>query len=73
MLILGLGLLGEVVVNKLIDDFQDEFLRCKVDEVRTSKESMDQALQNNLIVDYRRRGSYFECTTVQAIRETRVR
>lgn len=72
VLILGLGLLTEPVVNKLIDDFQDQFLKCKVDEVRALKESMDQALQNNVIVDYKRRGSHYECTTVQAIREARV-
>lgn len=72
VLILGLGLLSDCVINKLIDDFQDQFIRCKVDEIRASKESMDQALQNNVIVDYRRRGSHFECTTVKAIREGKV-
>lgn len=68
-------MLAESVINKLIDDFQDQFVRCKVEEhhASISKESMDQALQNNHIVDYRRRGSHFEYTTVQAIREAKVR
>lgn len=34
-----------------------------------TQDAMEKGLQSNIFVDYRRRGSIYECTTVQAIRE----
>lgn len=34
-----------------------------------SSDAMEKGLENNIFVDYRKRGSIFECTTVQAIRD----
>lgn len=34
-----------------------------------SQDAMEKGLQSNIFIDYRRRGSIYECTTVQAIRE----
>lgn len=66
-----LGPLAEFVVDKLASDYPDVFKRCMINPMR-NKEALEQGLQNNAIVDYRRRGSVFECTTIQAIREAKV-
>lgn len=67
-----LGPLAEFVVDKLTSDYPDVFKRCNINHMR-NKEALEQGLQSNAIVDYRRRGSVFECTTIQAIREAKVR
>lgn len=70
--VLVLGPLAECVVDKLTIDFPEQFKRCIVNQMRCSKETMENGLQTNTIVDYRRRGSIFECTTIQAIKEHKV-
>lgn len=34
-----------------------------------SQATLEQGLRDSLYVDYRKKGSYFECTTVQAVKE----
>lgn len=67
-----LGPLADYVVEKLTLDFPQQFQRCKINTMRTTKEAIEQGLQSNAIADYRRRGSVYECTTIQAINEARV-
>lgn len=70
--VLVLGPLADCVVDKLTIDFPDQFKRCKMNTMRTTKEAMEQGLASNAIADYRRRDSIYECTSMQAIRESRV-
>lgn len=37
-------------------------------EMNCSQEAMEEGLQKNIFVDYRRKNNIFECTTVQSIR-----
>lgn len=67
--LLILGPLAEFVVEKLHFDFPKEFERCKLQPMNCSEETLEK--HNNVYIDYRRRGSIFECTTVQAIKEVR--
>lgn len=64
--VLVLGPLAECVVDKLVTDFPDQFRRCATEARYQS--ALDQDLADNLIVDYKRKGNYFECTTVAAIK-----
>jgi discs large protein 5 len=70
--VLVLGPLAEYVVDKLTIDFPKQFQRCMPIQMRCSKEAMEQGLQNNTIIDYRQRGSVFEWTTIQSIKEIKV-
>lgn len=67
--VLVLGPLSECVFDRLSIDFPQLFQRCIMTTMNCSQEAMEKGLQNNIFVDYRRRGSIYECTTVQAIRE----
>lgn len=67
--VLILGPLSECVANKMSIDFPQLFQRCMMTVMNCSPDAMEKGLENNIFVDYRKRGSIFECTTVQAIRD----
>jgi len=64
-----IGPLMDVVFEKLEQEFPQTFQRCIPEVVRGSQQMMERCLQELKFVDYRRRGSHFECTTIAAVRE----
>lgn len=66
--VLVLGPLAECVVDKLVTDFPDQFRRCTTETRHCPQAVVDQEMAENLIIDYKRKGSYFECTTVASIK-----
>lgn len=67
--VLILGPLADCVAEKLTIDFPQVFERLLPTTMNCIQENMEEGLQNNILVDYRRRGSIYECTPVQAIRD----
>lgn len=67
--VLILGPLADCVAEKLTIDFPQAFERLLPTSMNCTQENMEEGLQNNILVDYRRRGSIYECTPVQAIRD----
>ncbi|XP_053697717.1 disks large homolog 5 isoform X2 [Sabethes cyaneus] len=65
--VLILGPLSECVIEKLCIDFPENFYKCQQNQVRCTKEEMENGIQNNTIADYHRRGSMFEYTSIQTI------
>ncbi|EDV31413.2 uncharacterized protein Dana_GF15342, isoform C [Drosophila ananassae] len=65
--VLIIGPLSECVMDRLTIDFCNLFKLCEVTAMDCSQEAMEESLKENIIVDYRRRGNKFECTTVEAI------
>ncbi|XP_066956131.1 disks large homolog 5 isoform X2 [Macrobrachium rosenbergii] len=63
------GPLWELVCDKLVHDYSLKFTKCVPEISRCSIEEMEEAVQNNIVVDYRRRGSHFEVTTVNQVKE----
>lgn len=63
-----LGPLAECVVDKLVTDFPDQFRRCVPEARHCVQSALDQELADNLIIDYKRKGTYYECTTVNAMK-----
>ncbi|XP_034934539.1 disks large homolog 5 isoform X6 [Chelonus insularis] len=68
--VLIIGPLNECVATKLFQEFQGEFTRCLPEAMHCSQATLEQGLRDSLYVDYRKKGSYFECTTVQAVKES---
>lgn len=66
--VLILGPLAELVVDKLVSDFPDKFQKVLPEPRRCTQAIVDQELHDGSIVDYKKKGSAFECTTVAAIR-----
>lgn len=71
--VLVIGALSEWVVDKLIIDFPEQFHRCLVNQMKCSKDEIENRLKNNSIIEYRRRGSLFECVSLQAVKDNKVR
>lgn len=66
--VLILGPLADCVADKLVTDFPDRFKRCAPEMRHCPQSALEQELAENLIIDYRRKGNYFECSTVTAIK-----
>jgi discs large protein 5 len=71
--VLVIGPLTELVVEKLVNDFPDQFHRCIINQMRCSKEEIEMRLNNNLIIEYRCRGSLYECVSLEAAKDNKVR
>lgn len=67
--VLILGPLAEFVVDKLVQDFPDKFSRCMPELMYCSQAMLEKGIAENIFVDYRRKGSQFECTTVASVKE----
>ncbi|KAJ3662868.1 hypothetical protein Zmor_007188 [Zophobas morio] len=67
--VLVLGPLAECVVDKLVSDFPDEFGRASAETRRCPQAQLDRELADGHLVEYRRRGSCWECVTVAAVRQ----
>ncbi|XP_036224350.2 disks large homolog 5 [Bactrocera oleae] len=65
--VLIIGPLSERVMERLTIDFSNLFKMCEVTTMDCSQNAMEEGLQENIFVDYRRRGNKFECTTVENI------
>lgn len=67
--VLILGPLADYVAEKLTIDFPQIFERLIPTKMNCTEENMEEGLQNNILIDYRRRGSIYECTLVQAVQD----
>ncbi|KAM0726796.1 Disks large-like protein 5 [Formica fusca] len=67
--VLIIGPLSECVVTKLLQDYPAQFTRCLAEAMHCSQSTLEQGLRDSLYIDYRKKGSYFECTTVQAVKD----
>lgn len=67
--VLIIGPLNDVVADKLMTDYPYKFARCEPEFMNCTQEALEKGILNNIIVDFRRRGSQFECYTVSAIKD----
>lgn len=63
------GPLWELVCEKLVHDYPHDFTRCIPEVSHLSSSDLEEAVKKNLVVDYRRRGSHYEATTVSQVKE----
>jgi len=67
--VLIIGPLNDVVTDKLISDFPHKFSKCEPKLMNLTQEALEKGILNNVIVDFKRRGSQFECYTLAGIKE----
>ncbi len=73
--VLVVGPLAEAVLDKLVSDYPHKYARCEPRYTNWSQEDLEAAAGGGVgvggggVVDFRRRGSQCEYTTVQAIKE----
>lgn len=57
------------MTERLLQDFPQLFIRCSPDVMHCSSADVDKGIANGVLVDFRKKGSFFECTSVAAIRD----
>jgi hypothetical protein len=67
--ILIVGPLSEAVIEKLSSDYPHKFTRCEPEFMNCNQEALEKGIMDNVLIDFRRRGSHYECTTVSAIKD----
>ena len=68
--ILILGPLADAVVDKLISDYPHKFVRCQPEYMTDcDTATLEKGVLDNMFVDFKRRGSHYEVTTVSSIKD----
>lgn len=67
--VLIVGPLADAVVDKLVSDYPHKFVRCQPEYVDSNLTALEKGVIDNVFVDFKRRGSHYECTTVTSIRD----
>lgn len=64
-----LGALSDVIAERLALDFPYQFGRVSLEVMHCSGPMLEKGLAENIFVDYKRKGSHYECVTIAAIKE----
>lgn len=67
--VLILGALSDVISERLVQDFPYQFGRVAVEVMHCSGTMVENGLAENIFIDYKRKGSHYECITMTAIKE----
>jgi len=67
--VLIIGPLAEAVVDKLLSDYPHKFSRCKPKFTQVGHEDLERGVLENSLIEFKRRGSNYECTTVESVRD----
>jgi len=63
------GALSDVIAERLVLDFPYQFGRVSLEVMHCSGPMLEKGLAENIFVDYKRKGSHYECVTMAAIKE----
>ena len=61
------GPLSDCVADKLVHEFPRKYLHVLPEVMRFPQSIMEKNLEENVFVEYRRKGAHFECLTVAAV------
>ncbi|XP_012221505.1 disks large homolog 5 isoform X5 [Linepithema humile] len=67
--VLIIGPLNDCVATRLAQEYPGQFTRCLAEAMHCSQSALEQGIRDAIYVDYKKKGNYFECTTVQAVKD----
>ena len=67
--VLVLGGLSDLIAERLVQDFPYQFGRVALEVMHCSGSMLEKGVAENIFVDYKRKGSHYECITMGAIKE----
>lgn len=67
--VMVVGSLTDCITKKLIVDFPGSFLRYIPEAKQCSEDYMEKGMAENMYLDYRKKGSAYECVTVSGLKE----
>lgn len=65
--VLIVGPLSDYIVDKLVQDLPRKFVRILPEIMPYPQSYMEKNLEDNIFVEYRRKGNHYECVTVSAV------
>jgi len=68
--VMVVGPLADCVTDKLIVDFPDLFMRYIPEAQHCSQATMEKGVADNIYIDYRKKGSVYECVSVSGLKES---
>lgn len=66
-----IGALCDLVSERLVQDFPYQFRKVIPEFMRCDGPMLQEGLTKNIFVDFKRKGSHYECVTMAAIHEIR--
>lgn len=67
--VMVVGPLADCVTDKLIVDFPDLFMRYIPEAKHCSQASMEKGVADSVYIDYRKKGSIYECVSVSGLKD----
>jgi hypothetical protein len=67
--VIVVGALCDLIAERLVQDFPYQFGRVSLEVMHCSGPMLEKGLSENIFVDYKRKGSHYECVTMAAIKE----
>ena len=67
--VLILGPFADSVMDKLASDYPSRFVHCEPEYMNSDLRTVEKEVTDNIFLDFKRRGTHFECTTMRSIRE----
>lgn len=64
-----IGPLSDCVIEKLIQEYPNKFTRHVPQIMNCSQSTIEKGMAEKMFVDYRKKGNYFECTTVGTVKD----
>lgn len=61
--------LSDCITDKLTIDFPDMFMKYTPEAHECTQSFMDQGIAENALIDYRKKGSVYECVSVAGLKE----
>jgi len=56
-------------MDKLASDYPNRFVHCEPEYMNSDVRTVEKGVTDNIFLDFKRRGTHFECTTMRSIRE----
>ena len=67
--VLVLGPFAQIVVQKLSSDHPSKFVHCSPEYMNSDLKTVEKGVTDNIFIDFKRRSSHFECTTLRSVRD----
>ena len=67
--VLILGPFSSRIIEKLSLDHPSKFVQCLPEYMNSDLKTVEKGVSDNIFIDFKRRGSHFECTTFRSVQE----
>jgi len=67
--VLIIGPFAEPIMDKLASDYPSKFVHCEPEYMNSDLRTVEKGVADNIFLDFKRRGTHFECTTLRSIQE----